>query len=228
MGSEIERVAAAWSGGKDSAMAVYELLRAGQVRVATLLTTITKEPSRISVHGVRRELLRQQGSSLGIPVREVKVGAKTTNEQYERSMGEAMKALRDDGISRVAFGDLFLRDIRSYRERQLSKLAMEPLFPLWLRDTKELASEFIRLGFRAHVVCVDSTQMNPTLVGSRFDEKFLGSLPESVDPCGENGEFHTFVFDGPCFSCVIPCETGREHVSPDGRFWFRDLLPLDS
>ena len=218
-------VALSWSGGKDSTMALRELQRAGDTHVAVLLTSVTDAHQRISIHGVRRKLLAGQASALGIPLREVVLPPDATNAQYEQVMAPALGELRAAGIGRIAFGDLFLRDIRAYRERQVAAVGMEPLFPIWGRDTAALAREFIGLGFRAHVVCVDTVQLAAEFVGRAFDESLLRDLPPGVDPCGENGEFHTFVVDGPAFTEPVRCHLGRTHREPSGRFVFQDLVP---
>lgn len=212
-----------WSGGKDSAMALYELLGGGRLEVVALLTTITAQYDRISMHGVRRELLRKQAEAIGIPVREVCVSKNGSNEEYELRMAEALREFKNHGIEIVAFGDIFLEDLRSYREENLAKIGMKGLFPIWKRDTRTLAKSFIELGFKAIVVCVDTQKLSQGFAGMEFDSQFLQKLPEGVDPCGENGEFHTFVYDGPIFKKRVGFRIG-ERVLKDERFCFCDLL----
>lgn len=216
-------VAIGWSGGKDSALALNALLRDEQYRVAGLVTTVTRDFGRISMHGVRRELLHQQAAALQLPLTEVFIPRGASNSDYESAMAAALTELRDRGIGTVAFGDLFLADIRAYRERQVAGLGMECLFPVWGEDTAELAERFIADGFRATICCVDPARLPQTFCGRAFDQSLLDDLPEGVDPCGENGEFHTFVSDGPGWSRPVDVECG-EVVSRDG-FWYCDLIP---
>jgi uncharacterized protein (TIGR00290 family) len=212
-----------WSGGKDSAMALHALQSAHGHRVTALLTTITEEYDRISMHGVRRVLLERQAVSIGLPLHTVMIPPQCINATYEARMKEALNEHLARGVQRVAFGDIFLEDLRLYRERNLVQLGMEALFPIWKRDTRELASEFLRLGFQGIAVCIDPLVLDPSFAGRVLDESFFADLPAGVDPCGENGEFHTFVFDGPVFRTPIRFVTG-EKVLRDG-FYFCDLLP---
>jgi len=212
-----------WSGGKDSCLALWELQHDGDLRVEALLTTVTKDYGRISMHGVRRSLLQRQAEVLGLPLHEVQIPKGASNADYEAEFGRALSRYRSLGVDRIAFGDLFLEEIRAYRQRLLSALGMTGLYPLWGRDTRRLIREFIRLGFRTVVVCVDPTKLDPRFAGRIIDERFLDEIPASVDPCGENGEFHTFVFDGPLFSAPVRFSLG-EVVLRDS-FWFCDLLP---
>jgi uncharacterized protein (TIGR00290 family) len=218
-----EDVLFCWSGGKDSAMALHALLAAGGFRAAALLTTITDEYDRISMHGVRRALLERQAESLGLPLHPVRIPPQCVNAIYEERMKAALGAHLARGVRRVAFGDIFLEDLRAYREKNLAQLGMEALFPIWKRDTRKLAREFVRLGFRAVAVCVDPRVLNASFAGRELDLSFFTDLPPGVDPCGENGEFHTFVFDGPIFRSPIAFRTG-ETLMRDG-FCFCDLLP---
>ncbi len=215
-------IALCFSGGKDSAMALQEIRRRGEYRVAELVTTVTDAYDRVSMHGVRRTLLRRQAESLGLPATEVVVPPESSNAIYEREMRKAFSNIRDKGISQVAFGDIFLEDLRDYRERQLAASGLTCLFPLWRKPTRSLARTFIEEGFRAVTVCVNSKVLDESFAGRPFDTTFLNDLPSSVDPCGENGEFHTFVFDGPIFSRPIEFAHG-ETVERDG-FFFHDLL----
>ena len=213
-----------WSGGKDSAMALRALRLTGEVRVASLLTTVTDEYDRISMHGVRRVLLERQAESLGLPLRPVLIPAQCVNAIYEQRMKEALEEQLAQGVRRVAFGDIFLEDLRAYREKNLAQIGMQALFPIWKRDTRALAKDFVRLGFRAIAVCVDPRALDPSFAGRELDSSFFADLPPSVDPCGENGEFHTFVFDGPIFQSAIAIRVG-EKVLRDG-FCFCDVLPI--
>jgi uncharacterized protein (TIGR00290 family) len=212
-----------WSGGKDSALALYTLLRQNDVRIAALLTTVTEGYDRISMHGVRRELLQRQAGSLRLPLHEVFIPQQCVNSIYEARMEEALLHYFKQGIRRVAFGDIFLEDLRLYREKNLARVAMHALFPIWKRGTRDLIREFHSAGFRSVAVCIDSKVLDPGFAGRELDASFFADLPPGVDPCGENGEFHTFVFDGPIFSRPVGFTLG-EVVQRDS-FIFRDLLP---
>jgi uncharacterized protein (TIGR00290 family) len=212
-----------WSGGKDSAMALFTLLQQQDVRVTALLTTVTEGYERISMHGVRRELLGRQAESIGLPLHEVRIPPQCVNPIYEARMAEALRVHYDQGGRKVAFGDIFLEDLRLYREGNLARIGMTALFPLWKRDTRELIRFFHQQRFRAVAACVDSKVLDPSFAGRELNESFFRDLPPHVDPCGENGEFHTFVFDGPIFHSPIPVRTGNV-VNRDG-FVFCDLLP---
>ena len=218
-----EDVLFCWSGGKDSAMALHALRAARDCRITALLTTITGEYDRISMHGVRRVLLERQAESLGLPLHAVLIPPQCVNAIYEERMKEALAQHFARGVRRVAFGDIFLEDLRVYREKNLAQVGMQAMFPIWKRDTRELAREFVRLGFRAIAVCVDPSVLDTSFAGRELDASFFADLPPGVDPCGENGEFHTFVFDGPVFKTPIACRVG-EKVLRDG-FCFCDLLP---
>lgn len=220
----LEPIVLLWSGGKDSALALRSIQEAGRYRVDALLTTMTEEYNRISVHGVRRSLLQAQAASLGLPLKTAKIPKSCSNADYEAVMTRVFSGFGDNGIGTVAAGDIFLEDVRLYRERLLERAGMKASFPLWRRDTGELAHEFIRSGFKATVSCVDTFALDGSFAGRAFDEQFLADLPESVDPCGENGELHTFVGDGPLFRCPVALEVG-EKVLRDERFCFCDLLP---
>lgn len=219
-----EEVLFCWSGGKDSALALHSLLKRENTRIAALLTTVTESYDRISMHGVRRELLQRQAESLRLPLHEVCIPPQCINPVYEARMEAAMRHYLGKGIRQVAFGDIFLEDLRLYREKNLARLAMQALFPLWKRDTRELIREFHTSGFRAIAVCVDPKVLSPSFAGRELDASFFADLPPSVDPCGENGEFHTFVFDGPIFA--HPVEFTRGEVVERDSFVFCDLLPM--
>ncbi len=220
-----DKVILSWSGGKDAALTLYELRQSKKYVVSALLTTVTEEYDRISMHGVRRVLLELQTQAVGLPLEKVLISKDTSDEEYGLKMQEVLEKCLAAGISSVAFGDIFLEDVRKYREDNLSKIGMEAVFPLWQRDTSELAQTFIDLGFEAVVTCVDSDFLDGAFVGRAFDERFLSELPLDIDPCGENGEFHTFVYAGPLFRSRIPLEKG-EIVLRDDRFYYCDLLPL--
>ena len=212
-----------WSGGKDSALALHTLLQQSDVSIATLLTTVTEGYDRISMHGVRRELLVQQAQSIGLPLHEIRIPPQCLNAIYEARMEEALRIHYDAGVRTVAFGDIFLEDLRAYREKNLARIGMTALFPIWKRDTRELIRYFHEHHFRAIAACVDSKVLDPSFAGRELNESFFHDLPPHADPCGENGEFHTFVFGGPIFRSPIPIRTG-EVVNRDG-FIFCDLLP---
>ena len=214
-----------WSGGKDSAMALHELRKSAHCRVHALITTITRDYDRISMHGVPALLLEAQAAALGLPVDRVTIGKGASNEEYEEKMQEVLERYREDGVECVAFGDIFLEDLRRYREETLARIGMRGLFPIWKRDTAKLAREFISLGFRAVVTCVDSRVLGGEFAGRDFDEAFLADLPPTVDSCGENGEFHTFVYDGPIFERPIAFDRG-DVVLREKRFYYFDVKPL--
>jgi uncharacterized protein (TIGR00290 family) len=212
-----------WSAGKDSAFGLWTLLRDPAYEVRALLTTVTEGYDRVSMSGVREELLDRQAEALGLPMIKVRIPPACSNEVYEQQMAAALAAETFARIDHVAFSDLFLEDVRAYREERLGWAGKQGVFPLWGRDTSELAREMLASGFRAVVVCIDPRTLDPSFAGRDFDEQFLNDLPDGVDPCGENGEFHTFVWHAPIFRELIRCRTG-EVVTRDG-FVFCDLLP---
>ncbi len=213
----------AWSSGKDSAYALHQVEAAGDFEVVGLLTTVTAAYDRVSMHGVREALLDRQAAALGLPCHKVRIPAPCPNDVYERAMAAALAEIADRGVRHVVFGDLFLEDIRAYREQRLAEVDMHAVFPLWQRPTAPLAREMIDRGLRATIVCLDPRVMPRTLAGRSFDEAFLAELPAGVDPCGENGEFHSVVTDGPMFAAPIATRPGAV-VDRDG-FVFADLLP---
>ena len=219
----MQKAILSWSGGKDSALALYEVQKAGDYEIRALLTTITEAYARSSMHGIRRTLIEQQADSLGIPLERVLLSPVSSNEEYDSRMREFLKRHKAEGVSTVVFGDIFLEDVRKYREERLASIGMRAVFPLWGRDTAEMARSFIRLGFKAVITCVDTEQLDRSYAGRAFDEEMLASLPAGVDPCGENGEFHSFVYDGPIFTRAVPHATG-ETVLRDERFAFCDLI----
>jgi uncharacterized protein (TIGR00290 family) len=222
-----EKVVVAWSGGKDSTLALYEIMESGRYEVVELLTTVTRDYDRISIHGVRRVLLEQQADALGIPLETTFISKGASNEEYENELLKALKRQRDDGVSSVAFGDIFLEDVRKYRGQLLKKAEINGVFPLWKKDTQALARRFINLGFKAVITSVDSNVLGKDLAGREYDERFLSDLPANVDPCGENGEFHSFVYGGPIFHEVVPFKKG-ERVLRENRFYYCDLLPAQA
>jgi uncharacterized protein (TIGR00290 family) len=221
-----ESIILSWSGGKDSSLTLATLRADPRYEVAALLTSVTTGYDRISIHGVRRPLLTAQAVAAGIPLVAIELAPNSSNDAYEAAFNGALGRLRTEFPSAkvIAFGDLFLEDVRGYRERVLSNTSFTPLFPLWGRDTRELAEEFIDTGFGAHLVCVDTQQLSAAFAGRQFDRTLLADFPSTVDPCGERGEFHTFVSAGPIFAKPISVALG-EVVVRDNRFAFCDLPP---
>jgi len=218
-----EPVVLSWSGGKDSAMAAYQLLASQKYEIASLLTTVTEEYDRISMHGVRRVLLEQQAESLGIPLQTVMIPKDCTNEIYERRMRGALEHIKAQRIAQIAFGDLFLQDVKQYRDERLAQVGMTGLYPIWMRDTGELVRTFIGLGFKATLVCVDTQAIDASFAGREIDLKLLRDLPGSADPCGEKGEYHSFVHAGPIFKKPIACRTGDRLMRAE-RFNYCDIV----
>jgi len=216
-----EKVLLSWSGGKDSALALYEIGKDQRYETVSLLTTVTEDYHRISMHGVREVLLEKQANSIGLPLSKVIISKDGSNEEYEARIKEVLLKFQKLGVSGVVFGDIFLEDVRRYREENLAKVGMKGIFPLWGRSN--LYQTFIDLGFKAIVTCVNAKALDKRFAGRLFDKKFLAELPDSVDPNGENGEFHTFVFEGPIFQEKIPFKIG-EIVDRDS-FYFCDLQP---
>lgn len=234
-----------WSGGKDSALSLYHVLKQGNFDIQNLMTTVNAKFDRISMHGVRRELLYAQGESIGIPIKEIRLPEMPTMSEYDAIMKTVLTDLSNQAITHSIFGDIFLEDLRTYRENKLQEVGLKGHFPLWKRDTTELVHEFIDLGFKTIVVCVKADLLDQEFAGRIIDKEFLKDLPKGVDPCGENGEFHTFVFDGPIFKTPIPYELGekvfREYKAPKNQndicstkpskklagFHFCDLIPME-
>lgn len=221
----MEKVLFCWSGGKDSALAFYELTKSKDYEVVSLLTTITADYDRISMHGVRRVLLEQQARNLGVPICEVSISRNCTNEEYELKIAETLSKFKEKEVSSVAFGDIFLEDLRQYRESNLTKLGMKGIFPIWGRNTTELSRSLAALGFQAITTCIDTRKLDKKFAGRIIDEQFLAELPPGVDHCGENGEYHSFVFGMPNFKSRIAFTPG-EKVLRDSFFYFCDLLPV--
>jgi len=231
-----------WSSGKDSALALYELLQEDQYEIHCLLTSLSKQYDRISMHGVRSDLLEQQAQSIGLPLVKMEIPEMPSMELYENVMRETLTRLQTEGVTHAAFGDIFLEDLREYREKKLTEMDLKAVFPLWKRDTKALIHEFINLGFKTIVTCVDARLLDQSFAGRVIDADFIRELPENVDPCGENGEFHTFTFDGPLFKNPIAFTKGevilRKYEAPKNDddcyttpreteygFWYCDLIP---
>lgn len=227
-----------WSSGKDSALALYKILQEDQYEVKTLLTSINKEFQRISMHGVHVLLLEQQAALLNIPLTKMELPKEPSMEEYQEIMNTTMSEIQAQGITHSIFGDIFLEDLRQYREKQLNSIGMQSVFPLWKQNTATLIQEFLKLGFKTIVTCVNGTYLDKSFAGRIIDQQFLDDLPENVDPCGENGEFHTFTFDGPLFKSPVLFEIGEtvkktypkpksnpEDQDEDYVFWFCDLIP---
>ncbi|MHA7057278.1 Dph6-related ATP pyrophosphatase [Aquimarina sp. M1] len=235
-----------WSSGKDSAMALYLISKEKEIEVDKLFTTINSDYKRVTMHGLRQELLYQQVESINLPFQEVNLPKDVSMELYDKEMFEAVSQLKEEGFTHGVFGDIFLQDLRSYREEQLRKIGIQGVFPLWKKNTKELLEEFMSLGFKAITVCVNAKYLDKSFCGRIIDQHFLEELPANVDVCGENGEFHTFVFDGPIFDYPIRFEIGEKvlrsytrseddsdncftddeaHKNWDSSFWYCDLIP---
>lgn len=216
-----KRVMMSWSSGKDSAWALYQLLQDPNIEVVGIFTTINKTFERVAMHAVRVELLKMQAKCLNLPLTIIELPFPCSNEQYQKVMGEFVDKVKNDNIDAMAFGDLFLQDIKDYRISNLQGTGIEAIFPIWGKDTKELAIEMIASDVKTVLTCVDPKQLSPNFAGRKFDQSLLSELPKNVDPCGENGEFHSFVYDGPMFNSPIAIEIG-ETVERDG-FVFTDL-----
>ncbi|QDU35595.1 ATP-binding region [Poriferisphaera corsica] len=237
-----------WSGGKDSSLALFDVMRRGEVEVVSLLTTLNETHGRVSMHGVREALLDEQAAAIGLPLVKVKLSDEPTMAAYERGMNEAMMGLRAQGVGVSIFGDIFLEDLRAYREQKLRSAGFEGLFPLWKLDTKMLAGRFVEQGFKGVTSCVSDEAMGEAWVGREMDAGFFAELPEGVDACGEHGEFHSFVYDGPHMKKGVRIEIGekvyREYHKPEGEgdddslcggrdeepskmgFWYCDLIAV--
>jgi uncharacterized protein (TIGR00290 family) len=221
-----EPLVVSWSGGKDSARALYEILQGDEFEILALLTTVTDVYDQISMHGVPRVLLEAQAASLRLPLEIMRIRKGAPNSEYESALLDTLSRYDKRGVRRVVFGDLFLEDIRQYRQSVLARIGMTGLYPLWQRDTAQLAQELIGLGFRTIVTCVDPRALPESFAGRELDADFLRSLPSGVDPSGENGEFHTFVFDGPIFSEPVRFDTGK--VESRDSFYFCALIPQNN
>ncbi|SEM20941.1 MJ0570-related uncharacterized domain-containing protein [Chryseobacterium taichungense] len=226
-----------WSSGKDSAFALYKIVKEDQFEITSLLTSINKEFQRISMHGVHISLLEKQAESLGFPLIKMELPQEPTMEEYQDMMSKTMNETKSQGITHSVFGDIFLEDLRKYREDQLESVGIKGIFPLWKINTTDLIHDFLDLGFKTIVTCVNEIYLDKSFAGRIIDENFIKDLPENVDPCGENGEFHTFTFDGPIFKKPIDFEIGEivkktypkpksDTENDDGEyvFWFCDLV----
>ncbi|MFY7814308.1 MAG: diphthine--ammonia ligase [Chryseobacterium taeanense] len=228
-----------WSSGKDSALALYKILKGNQFEITSLLTSINKEFQRISMHGVHVSLLEKQAESLGFPLIKMELPKEPTMEEYREIINKTMSDIKSQGVTHSIFGDIFLEDLRKYREEQLGSIGMKGVFPLWKINTTDLIHKFLDLGFKTIVTCVNETYLDKSFAGRIIDEDFIRDLPENIDPCGENGEFHTFTFEGPIFKNPINFEIGEivkktypkpksdyESQDEDYVFWFCDLISL--
>jgi len=222
----MKRVLLSWSSGKDSAWSLYVLRQRQEYEVAGLLTTFNEAAGRVAMHAVRRELVELQAAAAGLPLWAVPLPWPCTNEQYESLMAETCAKAAAAGIERIAFGDLFLEDVRSYREKQMSNTGLQPIFPLWGQPTRELAEQMIASGMRAKLTCVDTEKLDASFAGREFDGNLLAALPDGVDPCGENGEFHSFVYAGPMLSAEIPVSVGKSVVRDQFVFSDRSLATM--
>jgi uncharacterized protein (TIGR00290 family) len=218
----MKRILLSWSSGKDSAWSLQVLRQRAEYEVVGLLTTFNEEADRVAMHAVRRELVERQAAAAGLPLWAVPLPWPCSNEQYEGLMAQACARAVAEGIEGVAFGDLFLEDVRVYREKQMKGTGLEPIFPVWGLPTAALAREMIAAGTRAKLTCVDTEKLDRAFVGREFDEELLAALPEEVDPCGERGEFHSFVYAGPMLKAVVPVSVGETVVR--GQFVFADLI----
>ncbi len=232
-----------WSSGKDSALALYKTFQQKEYQVSKLITTVNQDYQRVSMHGLREELLDMQAESIGIPLEKIKLPARVSMSLYNQTMENSVRRLKEDKYSHCVFGDIFLEDLRNYREEQLNNVGIQAVFPLWKKDTKALFNEFLELGFKAITVCVNAKYLDESFCGRVLDKEFIRDLPDTVDPCGEYGEFHTFVFDGPIFNKPIDFEVGEKVLRSyepsddddcfddtkdknwDTSFWYCDLVP---
>ena len=218
----MKRILLSWSSGKDSAWSLHVLRRSGDYEVAGLLTTYNEAADRVAMHAVRRELVEQQAAAAGLPLLAVPLPWPCSNEQYESLMAQTCAKAVSEGIDGIAFGDLFLEDVRAYREKQLTGTGLTPIFPLWGLSTRALAEEMIAQGLRAKLTCVDTTKLEQSFVGREFDQSLLSALPDGIDPCGERGEFHSFVYAGPMLNAALPVSVGVTVIRD--QFAFADLI----
>jgi len=241
-----EKVVFCWSGGKDSALALNRLLRDDRYEVVSLLTTCNEHFQRVSMHGVRLELLEAQAAAIGLPLEKIFVSQRSSNDEYQQKMSACLTAYKAQGVTACAFGDIFLEDLKQWRDGNLAKVGLRGIYPIWKIDSRELIREFFALGFGTVICCVNDAYLDEDAVGRNIDEEFIGALPDNVDPCGENGEFHSFAFAGPIFRRAIEFKVGEKvyrpvevthpttptsgyNCAPGPRqtkgFWFCDLLP---
>jgi len=226
-----KKVAVSFS-GKDSTLALHDLLHSDEYEVAVLIASVTEGFNRTSIHGVRVELLEAQAESIGLPLRKIWIPENCSNEKYQEIMLQVNNELKEQGIDHIAFGDLFLEDVRQYREDMLKPLGITPIFPLWGEDTTNVLKRFLSLGYKTIITCVDLTRLTEEFSGKEINDQFIEELPDGVDPCGENGEYHSFVFDGPIFNRPIEYLVGEMKLTADvytgeTRFCFTDLIPKE-
>lgn len=241
-----EKLIFCWSGGKDSALALHKVLQEGRYDVVALLTTCSEHFRRVSMHGVRLELLEAQARAIGLPLEKIFVSQRSSNDEYQQKMGACFAKYKAQGVTAVAYGDIFLEDLKSWREQNLAKLGLRGLFPIWKEDSKTLMERFVALGFNSVICCVNDAYLDESWLGRMLDATFVRSLPAHVDPCGENGEFHSFAFAGPIFAKPVNFTIGEKvyrpleqtHPTSTGAapcattpnqtkgFWFCDLLPV--
>ncbi len=213
-----------WSGGKDSSLTLFQLLNEKKYHIATLITNVTEGYDRITMHGVRAELLDLQATALNLPLHKIYTSQQSSNEEYEEKMSETFSLFRNNDINTAAYGDIFLEDLRDYREKLLARSGFSGIYPLWKQSTQKLSRMFIELGFKAILTCVNGEVLDYSFAGRMFDNELLSDLPDNVDPCGENGEFHTFVFDGPVFQQPVPIKTGEKVTR--GIFHYCDVVAI--
>jgi len=218
-----EKIVVSFSGGKDCALAMNRLLKEGKWEIDSLLTTVTDTFNRTSMHGVREEFLEKQADSLGVKLRKVRIPSHCSNEIYQQKMAEAVTQIKEDGIRYVMFGDIHLEDVKEYRKKMLEGTGLTPIFPIWGEKPNDLIREYLAEGFRTRLTCVDSEQLDPAFVGREIDQIFIDDYPPNADICGENGEYHTFVFDGPIFSFPIWHTLGEQRIA-DNRFYYIDIV----
>lgn len=229
-----------WSSGKDSAFALYKILNLNQFEIVSLITSINEKYRRVSMHGLSEKLLEKQAESIGLPLQKIMLPESPSMEEYNSIMNSTLTDLKQKGITHSIFGDIFLEDLRKYREEKLNEVGLKGVFPLWKENTKDLIQEFISLGFKTIVICVNEDYLDKSFVGRIIDQQFIDDLPENVDPCGENGEYHTFTFDGPIFQFPVKYEIGeivrKTYPKPNSEtsekndeeygFWFCDLIQI--
>jgi uncharacterized protein (TIGR00290 family) len=218
----LKNVCLSWSGGRDSMVMLDRLSASAEWRPGALLTTFAEEENRVMMHDTPLSLMKKQAEALHLPLLTVMMRQGSNNEEYEAGMSAALDSLSSQGIDTVAFGDIFLEDIKAYRENQMKKSSLEPIFPLWGDSTENLSREFIEKGYKAVLICTDSSQLDPSFLGREYDEELLRDLPDEVDPCGENGEFHTFVYDGPLFEKPVDFQV-KETIERYDRFLYMHI-----
>ncbi|KQL50731.1 hypothetical protein AN964_24205 [Heyndrickxia shackletonii] len=218
-----EKIVVSFSGGKDCALAMNRLIKEGKWEIDSLLTTVTDDYNRTSMHGVREEFLEKQADSLGVKLRKVRIPSHCSNEIYQQKMKEAVAQIKEAGIHYIMFGDIYLKDVKEYREKMLEGTGLTPIFPIWGEKPNDLIREYLAEGFRTRLTCVDSEQLDPAFVGHEIDPQFIEDYPSNADICGENGEYHTFVFDGPIFSFPIKHTLGESRIA-DKRFYYVDII----